>query len=103
MAIKALACVFIALSLSACVSMSPDGTKVAATNNPNRVKDCRFISDVEASSGWGGFAATGLAHDNALKTLKNKAGEMGGDTILFSNVSNTMGSTRMMGEAYKCN
>jgi hypothetical protein len=90
------------VSLSSCVTTSKLGAEVATTNNPARVKDCQFIGDVKSSSHWGGLLATGLAHDNALKTLKNEAGKRGGNIILFSNVSNTLGGTRMSGEAYKC-
>jgi hypothetical protein len=88
--------------LASCVTMSESGSKVQTTNNPARVKGCNFQGDVDSSSNWGGFAGTGLGHDNALKELKNKAGKLGGNIILFSNVSNTMGGTRMSGEVYKC-
>ncbi len=92
----------IAIGLFGCVSTTPEGAKVKTTRNSERVEGCDLIDDIESSSNWGGFAATGAAHDNALAELKNKAAEIGGNIILFSNVSNTMGGTRMSGEVYKC-
>jgi len=78
------------------------GALVRVTNQVDQVKDCKYLGQVTSSSSWGGFAATGIAFDNALNELKNKAAEMGGNVLLTQVISNTMGGTRMLGDAYYC-
>jgi len=50
----------------------------------------------------GGFAATGVGFESAMNALKNKAADMGANALLTQEISNTMGGTRMIGDAYYC-
>jgi hypothetical protein len=94
---------FSVLIFSACATkVSNQGASIRVTNHPEDVKNCNYLGQVTSSSGWGGFAATGVGFESAMNELKNKTAEMGGNTLLTQVVSNTMGGTRMIGDAYKC-
>ena len=88
---------------SGCATMlSNKGSLVRVTNHSEDVKNCKFLGQITSSSSWGGFAATGLGLDSAMNELKNKAAEMGANVLLTQLISNTMGGTRMIGDAYYC-
>ena len=72
------------------------------TNQSEGIKNCKYLGQVTSSSSWGGFAATGIGFESAMNELKNKAAEMGANVLLTQVISNTMGGTRMIGDAYYC-
>jgi hypothetical protein len=87
-----------ALTMTAsCVSTTPAGEKVRVTSNPDVVKGCKFLSNVRATSGWGGSGGTGLAGSNTEKTLQNKTASLGGNVVFV--VSSGIHAS---GEAYRC-
>lgn len=95
--------IFAAIFSSGCATtLSNKGSLVRVTSQAEEVKDCKYLGQVTSSSSWGGFAATGLGFENAMNELKNKAAEMGGNVLLTQVISNTMGGTRMIGDAYYC-
>lgn len=105
--VKCIAAVFSILFLTIFVSgcattLTNKGAFVRVTNQPEEVKNCRYLGQITSSSSWGGFAATGLGFESAMNELKNKAAEMGADVLLTQVISNTMGGTRMIGDAYRC-
>jgi hypothetical protein len=85
------------LVLPACVSLTPEGEKVRVTNNPDVVRGCEFISNVTATSGWGGSAGTAGGTANTEATLRNKTAKAGGNTLFL-----TTAGTHASGEAYRC-
>lgn len=86
-----------------CVSLTPDGSKVRVTSNQEAVHGCALIGEVKgAEHMWGGVAGQGIAENNAMMELKNRAAKMGADTVLMVTAStNTSGSVQR-GEAYRC-
>jgi len=94
----------VVITLSGCAtSLSTKGASIRITSQPEDVKGCEYLGQLTSSSSWGGFAATGLGFESAMNELKNKAAQMGANTLLTQLISNTMGGTRMIGDAYKCN
>ena len=95
--------IFAVISVSGCATtLSNKGALVRITNQLEEVKNCKYLGQVTSSSSWGGFAATGVAFESAMNELKNKAAEMGANVLLTQVISNTMGGTRMIGDAYFC-
>lgn len=86
------------LALSGCVSASPEAQKVRVTSNPDVVKQCRFLGNVKAMSGWGGPAGSGMAGNNIEETLKERTHKLGGNVVYVVGNEGSKGT----GEAYKC-
>jgi len=84
-------------SLSACVSMTPEGEAVRVTTQADVVKGCKFVGNVKATSGWGGVAGQGIADSNTEKTLQNKTAKAGGNVVYVNN-----SGQHASGEAYRC-
>lgn len=63
---------------------------------------CTSVGQIQSQSLWGGIAATGVAYNDAMASLKNQAAERGATHILLVSVSNTVGGTNMIGDAYRC-
>lgn len=95
--------VFFYIFVSGCATaLTSKGSLVRITNQSEEVKNCKYLGQVTSSSSWGGFAATGIGFESAMNELKNKAVEMGANVLLTLVISNTMGGTRMIGDAYYC-
>ena len=95
--------IFAAIFVSGCATtLSNRAALVRVTNQSDEVKNCKYLGQVTSSSGWGGFAATGIGFESAMNELKNKAAEMGANVLLTQVISNTMGGTNMIGDAYYC-
>lgn len=88
--------------LIGCVNTTRGGARVRVVRDAVLIKGCTFIEQLKGGSSWGGFAATGVAYDNAMNDLKNRAAGLTGDTLLMQSESNSMGGTRMIGDAYRC-
>jgi len=87
----------VCLAVGACVSMTPEGDHVRITTRSDVVKDCKFVTNVKATSGWGGAAGQGLADSNTEKTLQNKTAKAGGNVVYVINTGQ-----HASGEAYIC-
>lgn len=85
------------IGLVGCVSMTPAGESVRITTRSDVVADCKFITNVKATSGWGGLAGQGLADSNTEKTLQNKTAKAGGNVVYVINAGQ-----HASGEAYRC-
>jgi len=95
--------IFASTFISGCATtLTNKGAYVRVTNQYEEVKNCKYLGQATSSSGWGGFAATGIGFESAMSELKNKAAEMGANVLLTQVISNTMGGTRMIGDAYYC-
>jgi hypothetical protein len=84
--------------LGGCVSASPDAQKVRVTSNSDVVKNCQFLGNVKAMSGWGGPAGSGMAGHNIEETLKERTHKLGGNVVFLIGNQGSKGT----GEAYKC-
>lgn len=93
----------VTIFLSGCATtLSNKAMLVRVTNQREDINNCKYLGQVTSSSSWGGFAATGVAFESAMNQLKNKAAAMGANVLLTQVISNTMGGTRMIGDAYYC-
>ncbi len=94
---------FVVIALSGCATtLSNKGELIRVTNRSEDVKNCEYLGQVSSSSSWGGFAATGVGFESAMNELKNKAADIGANVLLTQVISNTMGGTQMIGDAYYC-
>ena len=85
------------VGLAGCVSMTTAGEAVRITTRADVVADCTFITNVKATSGWGGVAGQGLADSNTEKTLQNKTAKASGNVVYIIN-----SGQHASGEAYRC-
>ena len=98
-------CVLAVLSLTACVTvnLSPEGSRVRLTSNPGVVRGCSYSGQVQGTDHMnGGLAGQGAAEENAMREIRNRAAEMGANTVHL--VTNTTGfsGAAVRGEAYTC-
>jgi hypothetical protein len=91
-----------AITLTACVSVSPEGERVRLASDARMIDGCAFVSQISSSSNWGGIAAQGVAEDNATADLRNQAAQAGGDTLLLVTSRVGMSGARMTGDVYRC-
>lgn len=94
------------LSLAACVTtrLTLDAQRVRLTDNPEVVKGCRFIANVEGSDRMnGGMLGQGAAEENAMRRMKNQAAELKANTIYLTKSDGVKFSgSKQRGEAYDC-
>jgi hypothetical protein len=85
---------FLAFLSCSCVSTTPEGEKVRLTSNPEIVRGCRFILNVQSDE---------LDVQSAENVLRNKAAEHGGNVVLMVG-STVMGDyhSHSSGEVYSC-
>jgi hypothetical protein len=90
------------ISLVAGNAAAADGAAILLVREQAAVAGCRHLEQIQSKSMWGGFAATGLAYNRAMSSLKGKAAALGATHILIVDISNTVGGTNMIGDAYSC-
>jgi hypothetical protein len=94
-----------ALLATACVTtrLTPEAERVMVTTNPDAVRGCALLGNVDASDRMnGGMVGQMAAEENAQRRLKNKAAEMGATHVLFTSSTTGMSGSRTRGEAYRC-
>ena len=92
----------LALAAGGSAAAEDTGKSILLANERSAVEGCRFLEQLQSKSLWGGFAATGLAYNNAMAALKRKAAALNATHVLLINTSNTVGGTNMIGDAYAC-
>ena len=100
------ACLAVLVLCTGCVtvSLSPEGTAVRLTSNSEVVRQCRYIGQVQGTDHWnGGMLGQGAAEENAIREIKNRAAEMGANTVHLVHVSTGTSGSAVRGEAYSCN
>jgi hypothetical protein len=56
---------FMTMFLWGCATpLSNKGSLVRVTNQKNEVEVCKYLGQVTSSSGWGGYAATGVGFES---------------------------------------
>lgn len=91
--------------LAGCVTvqLTPEAERVRVTSNPDAVKGCTLIGNVDASDQWnGGQFGQMAAEENANRTLKNKTAAMNANTVFVTTSTTNTGGSRIRGEAYNC-
>lgn len=94
-----------ALLLTACVtvSLSPEGSQVRLTSNPEVVRACSYIGQVQGTDHMnGGLAGQGAAEENAMREIRNRAAQMGSNTVHLVTSTTGFSGAAVRGEAYKC-
>jgi len=80
-------------------TLSPAAQRVQVAED-SQVTRCRFVSDVEGSSGFGNVAAsTGI--QNSKNEALEKAASIGATHVVWTHTTGYMGSTAR-GRAYQC-
>ncbi len=95
----------ILLSLTACstASLSPGGSKVRLTSNPEVVRNCSYIGQVQGTDHLnGGLLGQGVAEESAMRKIRNQAAEMGANTVHLVTKSTGFSGSAVRGEAYRC-
>lgn len=95
----------LALALAGCVTtkLTPEAEKVRVTINLDAVKGCKLLGNVDASDRMnGGMVGQMAAEENANRRLRNKAAEMGANTVLMVNSTTGTSGSRARAEAYAC-
>ena len=86
-----------------CATLTAAGQKVRVTANSEVVRGCRYIGEVKGSERFfGGLSGQGIAEDNAVIRLKNRAAEMGGNVVLMTTATTNTSGSSQRGEAYAC-
>ncbi len=91
-----------AVLLSGCATTNTTSQSVAIVSDRISFAKCESMGQIHSQSFWGGFAATGIAYNDAMASLKNEAASRGATHIALVNVSNTMGGTNMIADSYRC-
>jgi len=78
------------VAMAGCASVSPKSESIVLTREPSQVKGCKEVGAVQA---W-----LSLTFKDARNQLRNRAANLGADTVL---VSSSFGETN--GTAYICN
>jgi len=85
--------------LTSCATLTHGGKNVRVTTNVEVVRNCEFIANVKASSGW----EEGTGEDQVEIKMQNITAKLGGNVLFVSsNNGATFWVTRGSGEAYKC-
>ena len=79
--------------LLACTSLSPQGEKVRATQNPVATTGCQFLGRVVVVN-KSGFR-------DSEKAIQNEAAKLGADLVYFTPTM-TAGISKYYGKAYRC-
>lgn len=91
--------------LSACVTtrLTPEAEHVRVTTNPEAVRGCTLLGNIEASDLMnGGMVGQMAAEENARRRLQNKAAELGANIVLQGTSTTGTSGSRTRGEAYRC-
>jgi hypothetical protein len=79
------------LAFGGCTSLSLQGEGVRMTKHESDVADCKALGEVTATPPF-------IGPNDAKNTLRNKAGDLGGDVLLVTSMS--VGTAK--GQAYNC-
>lgn len=97
--IVALAIAFATLAEGCAVAPSAAAVSVKDAD-PSTVATCKYVGDVQGSSGWGNLAAsTGM--ENAKNEARENAAKLGATHVVWSNIAGGS-SPYVSAKAYKC-
>jgi uncharacterized protein YbjQ (UPF0145 family) len=86
-----------------CLELNHYGKDVRVTSNPEVVRGCQFLGEVKGGEYMlGGSYLQEVAEENAYVDLKNKAGQMGANVVLFMSQTTNRSGSAARGEAYRC-
>lgn len=86
-----------------CETAQGNAAKVRITANPEAVRGCHFLGNVEGDDHWnGGTLGQGIAENNATVYMRNKANALGANVILMTRSATNSSGSNQLGEAYAC-
>lgn len=85
-------------TVASCASYKSTGTVIESA--PGDVEDCKYISNVIGTSGWGGLAST-TGINNAKEQAKQQAIELGATHMVWQSINGGY-SPSVSANAYKC-
>jgi Domain of unknown function (DUF4156) len=85
------------IAVCACKSLTPEGSKVRVTSNPEVVRGCTFLGNVRDEA----MHAVGTPK-RAEDMLRSKTAALGGNVLMVTTSTSTYALTAMSGEAYLC-
>lgn len=85
------------------VSLSPEGSKVRLTSNSDVVRGCMYVGLVQGTDHMnGGLSGQGAAEENAMREIRNRAAQMGANTVHLVTITTGFSGSAIRGEGYKC-
>lgn len=90
------------IALAGCTTTGDGQGQVRVVSDTSALAGCQRLQQFTSISLWGGFAMTGAGYQDALASLQRQTISAGGNTLHLVSVSNTMGGTNMIGDAYRC-
>jgi len=99
----ALLAMMLLLPLAGCTAtLTATGGQVRVTNNPEVVRGKEYIGTVHQGAMAGGMAGVVNSSERAYTKLRNKAAEMGGDTVyVVSESGNNVSGVTVTAEVYR--
>lgn len=89
-----------ALLASGCAIQETAAASSIRIADAQMVKGCKFLGNVEGTSGWSGLAAS-TGQDSSMNQALNEAARLGATDVVWENVNSSWGS-EAFGAAYKC-
>lgn len=93
------------LLLAGCVTtkVTPEGEGVRVTTNPEAIKGCRYVGDIQASDRMnGGAFGQDAAEENTFRRVKNATAAMGGNVAFLQHSDVSVYGASKRAEAYNC-
>ncbi len=88
---------------TACATNQTPPAQVLLTDNPEAIKGCRFLGQVQGSDpAW---STNGQGFSASQSEIRNQASQLGADTVFVISslgAGGTYGGTSVQGQAYKC-
>jgi hypothetical protein len=98
---KLIGVAFLAIGVTGCVSLTPEGQRVRITNNPDVVRGCEFVGNLRSGSMLGG----GTGEERAQVDMQNETARLGGNVLFLTSSHggpNLGAGAWSAGEAYRC-
>lgn len=93
----------ITLLLSSCTTVTPAMDAVQIVGTPQAIQGCRFIKNVRGDQNMlGGYLLAGAAYEDAIRQMKKRTVEAGGNRLYVITASTGLTGANAMGDAYKC-
>lgn len=88
--------------LAACSSPHAGAERIVLTGSTDVVKGCKFLQQASGDQNLIGGALAGMAREDAMRQLKNKAAEIGGTHIVTQSISTGWAGANAVGDVYRC-
>lgn len=91
---------FIVLLVCGCATTLSKNARPIIEADIQMVQNCKYLGDVNGSSGWGGLAAS-VGMENAKREALEKAAALGATHVVWVNIHGGF-NPFVHGRAYKC-